>query len=225
MENIRNFFEGEDLNACIEAISNKLLLLPVENQKLYANILLQEINDQILDHQSSLEDFEISRSPDNEPSIDEEYIAYNNFRIDLYVFVSRINNLFQLCGIDLIKQTQDLNCNAVKKYIDKNNLIDLEIYNNQKKKCIKATMLQSWTVIRNLMECAVGWRLTNNDNKLMYNKKDVAKFIAFLCGGSEERIRKHLEDELPAKEMRTILPYLDNIGLQKVSERIKNDVK
>lgn len=125
----------------------------------------------------------------------------------------------------MIKQAQGLNCDAIKEYLHKNNQIDLEIYSNQRKKYIKATLLQSWTVIRNLMECAVGWRLTNNDNKLMYNKKDVAKFIAFLCGGSEERIRKHLEDELPAKDVNIILPYLDNIGLQKISDRIKNDEK
>lgn len=94
MENIRNFFEGEDVNTCIEAISNKLLLFPVENQKLYANILLQEINDQILEHQSELGGYDISYFPNGEPSIDEEYVAYNNFRINLYILVSRLNNLF-----------------------------------------------------------------------------------------------------------------------------------
>lgn len=72
------------------------------------------------------------------------------------------------------------------------------------------------------MECAVDWRLTDDNNNLMYNKTDVARFLSFICGGSEDRIRKRLDEEISSKEMNEIIPYLESIGLHKIAERLKN---
>lgn len=47
MENIRAFFENETLDICVEKISNKLLSIPEYNQKLYAKMLVSEMETHI----------------------------------------------------------------------------------------------------------------------------------------------------------------------------------
>lgn len=88
-----------------------------------------------------------------------------------------------------------------------------------------ATVAQKWSIIRGLMECAVDWRLTDDENRLNYNKTDISRLIAFLCGGSEEFIRKHLEDEVSVKDVNAIFPYLQSVGLHKIAERINQDLR
>lgn len=102
----------------------------------------------------------------------------------------------------------------------KENSLPLKIEETRKKQA-KGSLLQQWVVIRNLMECAVDWRLTDDNNNLMYNKTDVARFLSFICGGSEDRIRKRLDEEISSKEMNEIIPYLESIGLHKIAERLK----
>lgn len=138
-----------------------------------------------------------------------------------------LSSIIELLGdfnIDITNVLNEMEIPNIDKFLLKEDSLPILIEESPKK-APKATLAQQWAMVRNLMECAVNWRLTNDANQLMYNKTDVAKFLAFLCGGSEDRIRKHLEDELAAKDVNEILPYLENIGLHEISNRIKKDAK
>lgn len=162
-----------------------------------------------------------------------QYIDIGGIIADLEYFIAMVFSVFQEFGFN-IKEIIDARTDLDYDY--ENILCHADVI---KKSCIrngkfirgfriippKATLGQQWIIIRNLMECATGWKLTNDSNQLMYSKKDIAKFISFLCGGSEDRIRKHLEDELIAKDINEIIPYLENIGLHEISNRIKKDAK
>ena len=135
--------------------------------------------------------------------------------------------LYDLCedfSIDLIALSKEIELD-IEPFLDN----DEDIKPNRefnlgpvKTNRATATTAQKWAILYNLMNLSTGWRLTDDENKLMYNKTDIAKFISFLCGGSEEFIRKRLEDEISTKEINEIIPILNNIGLNKIAENIKN---
>lgn len=221
MENVRAFFDdAEDIDSCVEAISNKLLTLLQDSQKLYAKMIVTSSEAWLADLRTK--EVTCGVCIDGTPSIDAEAVAYHAFSIDCFSFINRVSQVFDFAKISLKKNAADLKCNEFYRLaqISPEHFQELKESANDKMKV--ATHAQRWAIIRNLMECAVDWRLTTDEDKLMYNKTDIARFLSFLCGGSEDRIRKHLEDELPAKGIKEIIPYLENIGLHEISNRIKS---
>lgn len=139
-----------------------------------------------------------------------------------------IGNICHLWNIDLVKAVQEVvnirghmelvnwDMFGLREPISVNEPVQAIVGNAK-----QATVLQRWLVLRSLMEMAVDWRLTDDDNRLNYNKTDIADFLCFLCGGSAQRTRKMLEEDIPPKDVAGIIPYLDKIGLAKVAEYIK----
>lgn len=139
-----------------------------------------------------------------------------------------IGNICHLWNIDLVKAVQEVvniqghmelvnwDMFGLREPISVNEPVQAIVGNAK-----QATVLQRWLVLRSLMEMAVDWRLTDDDNRLNYNKTDIADFLCFLCGGSAQRTRKMLEEDIPSKDVAGIIPYLDKIGLAKVAEYIK----
>lgn len=218
-DTIEDYYEISDKYLC--NIQNKLLSLTTKETRVYySRIISRTINDEYI---MFLDWFE--SSPEDSKPCEAIEIAIN-------IFIARIIALFQDCDIELIDylNKQDniskVNYTELKRFSTQTNSNVYNIHSSiRKTNPAKAVLSQQWVIIRNLMECATDWRLTNDENKLMYNKTDIAKFLSFLCGGSEDRIRKQLEEELPAKEINEIIPYLENIGLYKIADRIKKDTK
>lgn len=211
-------------NISLDGIKNKLLSMPINVRPQYAKFIVDAINNEV-----SMFEYTIETELDYGYllSLDLDYLYQLDYS---HSFPLHITGVFEEFGIEIKHEIQEKDNSyhfqglKLENYQSNNNTeVEVNILGNRKEP--KATLAQQWVIIRNLMECATGWKLTNDSNQLMYNKTDVAKFISFLCGGSEDRIRKHLEDELAAKDVNEILPYLENIGLHEISNRIKKDAK
>lgn len=216
---IEDYYKVPDEYLC--NIQNKLLSLTSKDARIYYSRIISRIIDD--EYTSLLGWINGSR---------EDYERYEVLDTAVYMFIARIIALFRDCDIELVhyleKQDnkQEINYKELNRLSTKlNSAFCDQSFPIHRVTSAKATLVQQWTIIRNLMECATDWRLTNGENRLMYNKTDVAKFLSFLCGGSEDRIRKHLENDLPAKDVNEIIPYLENIGLHEISNRIKKDSK
>lgn len=228
MENIDKFFtflyDGSFENSgigyiafrdrCIANIADKALSMNEKNQQVYCRLILdyfwditygdEEFNDTF--YFEGLDNVEEKLSDKTEEAI---------------WFLIKISNIFKYCGISMNELSEEMGYKKVTPiYFEKK---DKHSTNNKKR--AKATSLQQWAVLRVLMEGAVNWRLTDNNNKLRFDKTKIAEFVSFICGGSPDVIRKQLEKDLPAKDVDEILPYLNNIGLHEIAEKIKDDYK
>lgn len=216
-----NIESAELANEALDGIKNKLLSMQKDVIPQYAKFIVDAINNEVSMFEYALETklnygYLLSVDLDYlyQHDYDEKFPAYvaevfKEFGIRIEQDFQGETEYYRFCGLKLENHQSD-NLTEVKAAISS-------------RREPTASFAQQWVIVRNLMECAVGWRLTNDDNKLMYHKKDIAKFLSFLCGGSADRIRKFLECELPAKEANEIIPYLENIGLHKIAERIKKD--
>ena len=184
MENIRAFFENETLDICVEKISNKLLSIPESNQKLYAKMLVSEMETHICE----IFDYNLSRDSDGEWYIDDESAAGINLKIDFFQLIYNIINIFNYANINILNTIDDLECKALKKYLFdssynfKNWEKDRQEHISAKGKVSKATATEKVDVIRTIL---------NSDKAQYSNDKALAAFIAWLCGGSHESIRQN----------------------------------
>ena len=174
MENIRYIFEGNEVDPCIEAITNKLLTIPKDSQVLYANVLLHELDNRLQEFNSKYERGHISHNCDGTAYVNEEDLTFYEFRLNIATFIQRLVQLFQLCNIDLGSRATDLNCNTVGEYmVGVDSFIATEKHKVQTK--IKtATMAQKWTFINALLESA-DW------NSGAWTLEARANFGAFIC--------------------------------------------
>lgn len=219
-----NIKASELANETLDGIKNKLLQMPKDVIPNYAKFIVAAVNNEL-----TMFEYKLNNELNYEylyHTLDLDYLYQRDY--EKYSF--HIVDIFEQFGVKIdvnpFKNDEDEGvCSDILKITTD---LDREVNFESKphgvrKKESNATTAQQWIVIRTLMECATGWRLTNDENKLMYNKTDIAKFISFLCGGSEEVIRKHLEDGLPMKDINEMIPFLNNVGLHKIAEKIKND--
>lgn len=228
--------QNKGTSTYLNNIINKIFSLNKEDRIIYADIMRDKIEDS---YNIWLERDEITMEQDEELEFLHRYISYadkdNPYDLTMLIygldmFFCDIKNGFLRFGIDLggVAAKTGIPTFSEKDTLPESHFAYFEALKSRNeivRKAPIASTIQRWTIVRTLMECATGWRLTNDENKLLYNKTDIAKFISFLCGGSEDRIRKQLEDDLPTKDIVQMTSYLDKIGLQKISEKIKSDYK
>lgn len=220
-----NIESAQLANIALDGIKNKLLSMQKDVIPQYAKFIVDAVNNEV-----SMFEYALETELDYGylSSLDLDYLYQNDYS---HHFPLYIVGIFKEFGFEIKQENlhdeDDHYCFHGLKFenYQSENCTEMETRPLTNRKEPKASLSQKWAIIRNLMECAVNWRLVNDDNKLLYSKTDVAKFLSFLCGGSEDRIRKHLEDELPVKEINELIPYLENIGLHKISKRIKEDSK
>lgn len=225
LSNLQVNIESAQLaNVALDGIKNKLLSMQKDVVPQYAKFIVDAVNNEV-----SMFEYDLETKLDYGYLLllDLDYLHQGDYS---HYFPLHVAGVFKEFGFEIKQETQGeddgYHFQGLKfdNYQSNNNTeAEAKIRINRKEP--RASFSQKWVIIRNLMECAVDWRLTTDDNKLLYKKTDIANFLSFLCGGAEDRIRKHLEDELPAKEINEIIPYLENIGLHEISNRIKKDSK
>lgn len=184
MENIRAFFENETLDICVEKISNKLLSIPEYNQKLYAKMLVSEMETHICE----ISDYNLSRCPDGEWYMDNELVSGINLKIGFFQLLYSLINIFNYANICIIDIMDELKCKALKKCLFDSpyNFVDWEKdrqnYISAKKKVPIAKTTEQVDAILALLK---------SDSVEYSSDTDLAKFISWLCGGSEKSIRQN----------------------------------
>lgn len=219
-----NIKSAQIANIALDGIKNKLLSMQKDVIPQYAKFIVDAVNNEI-----SMFEYYLETKLDYGYllSLDLDYLYQSDYS---HYFPLHVAGVFKEFGFEMRQESQgedDGYCFQGLKFdnYQSNNSTEAEVKILPNRKEPRASLSQKWAIIRNLMECAVDWRLTNDDNKLLYKKTDIANFLSFLCGGAEDRIRKHLEDELPAKEINEIIPYLESVGLHEIANRIKKDLK
>lgn len=215
----------------LDGIRNKLLSMPKESIHLYAKFIVEAVNKEVSMFEYALEN-----------ELDYDFL-YHNLDLD-YLYQRDYSEYFPYSIIDLFKNFGIKIEKRIYNYEDYHYnfegliLLDNKAQSNEIKNDAvpsptivpnivppKSTFAQRWIIIRSLMECAVDWRLTDDENRLLHNKKDIADFMSFLAGGSSDRNRKCLENDIDPKAVNEIIPYLEKIGLQKIATIIRNSIK
>lgn len=226
-----NIISEQLADESLDGIRNKLLSMPKESIHLYAKFIVEAVNKEVSMFGYILEN-----------ELDYDFL-YHTLDLD-YLFQRDYSERFPNAIIDLFKNFGIKIKNHIYNYEEFHyafeglSLLESKTQSNDIENDTvplptivpnivppKSTFAQRWIIIRSMMECAVDWRLTDDENRLLHNKKDIADFMSFLAGGSSDRNRKCLENDIDPKAVNEIIPYLEKIGLQKIANRIKNSIK